>query len=381
MSNVKYPRIHLSLDNCFALKHWPWPRHWGKVVHDIGGIHCIEASTDLEIDPQFCPMEYRRRWVEEMREMGAKYDLQVNAMYSGYATYRSVGLLSPEKSYRDTLMGNYGYATVDIAHDLGANAGSALNAFYEELLDDPDTFRKSEDMLTWYLTRIAQYSGERNVKYCYEQMYTPAQGWWRIKDVERYLKEAQRDAKNALYTTIDTAHFAGHKARVRPSDQVVEECVMKRDSKGVYFPGKIREMIAEGASLKAVKEAMDRYEYMYCDPEDSDVYAWLRRVACYSPCMHLQQTDGARSAHLPFTAVHNATGIIEPKKMFQAIKECYEQPVDPDMPARAEDIHMAFETFFGITMMCDDIIDQLHEQIEYWRAAMPEDGLTVDQLV
>lgn len=382
MNKSKYPRIHLTLDNCFALKRWIKPEEWAKVINDeIGGIKCIEASTDLEIDSQFCPPIYRDEWIDSVEKMHEKYGMKVATFYSGYVTYRSAGLLNWDKMYRDTLLGNYVYPTIDMAHKLNANAGSTLHAFTEAMLEDPVKFLEAENMLTEYLTCASKYSAKNNVKYAYEQMYTPTQGWWRIKDVERYLREVQKRAADGLYVTVDTAHMAGHRARTKPNEDVLQKAIKNKDASKLYLPVTIKQKISKGTNYNTVMKDIERYEYWFCDKKDADVYEWLRKLSCYSPAMHLQQTDGTFSSHAPFTDKYNKTGIIDPVKILEAIKESYDQPIDPTMPKRTEDIYMAFELFFGVTSFREDIIDQVKKSVEYFRKVIPEDGLTVDELL
>jgi hypothetical protein len=55
---------------------------------------------------------------------------------------------------------------------------------------------------------------------------------------------------------------------------------------------------------------MDANPQLFSSAEDGDCYAWLERLGCYSPIVHLEQTDGRSSAHLPFTDDQNRLGKI-----------------------------------------------------------------------
>ena len=71
--------------------------------------------------------------------------------------------------------------------------------------------------------------------------------------------------------------------------------------------------------------------------------------------------------------------VIQSRMVMRAIAECYEKPVDPDMPKRVEDIYLAFEVFFGITDFNENIINSMRESVAYFRELVKKDGETVEK--
>ena len=130
-----------------------------------------------------------------------------------------------------------------------------------------------------------------------------------------------------------------------------------------------------------VHSMLDEYDYWFAEPKDSDVYQWFSRLGCYSPIVHLQQTDGTYSSHKPFTEQYNKSGIIRPKEVFAAIKASYDKEEESGMPPRVNDIYLAFEVFFSVMDATDKIICDLRESVEYWRKDLPRDGMRLDELV
>lgn len=379
MNKSKYPRIYLAMDNCFAIKRWARPSEWARVIsEEIGGITCVQASTDLEIDPQFCPPEYTNRWIQEVRQCERKYGIRLVSFYSGYVTYRSTSLLNWDKSYRDRFRDNYVYKTIDLAKEFDATAGGALQAFTEEVLQHPEKFAEAKATLMDYAIQCAKYSGEKGVHYGFEQMYTPTQGWWRIKDVKKYMRDIYKNAGTPLYTTVDTAHMVGQHLFYHPTDEQFETMIRAHSAQGFRLPDEMVRMVENGTSLDELKRAAERYEYWFSKREDGDLYRWLEEVSCYSPIMHLQQTDGSYSSHRPFTKKFNQNGIVNPRDMLKAIVKCYDKPVDRDMPPRVEDIYLAFEIFFGVTDSKEDVISALRETVAFWRDVIREDGKPAD---
>ena len=86
---------------------------------------------------------------------------------------------------------------------------------------------------------------------------------------------------------------------------------------------------------------MDRYPHLFAAEQDCDLYGWLEQVGCYSPIVHLQQSNGKSSSHLPFTAACNETGIVHPLKVLQAIARSYTKEPRPGMPRRCAEVYLA----------------------------------------
>ena len=78
--------------------------------------------------------------------------------------------------------------------------------------------------------------------------------------------------------------------------------------------------------------------HMFARTEDGDCYAWLRQLGCYSPIVHLQQTDGLVSAHRHFTPENNAWGKIYGKDVLMALRQSYDKPEESGMPERCTQI-------------------------------------------
>ncbi len=379
MTQTEYPRIHLVIDNCFAIKRWVRPSEWMRVIREkIGNINCVQSSTDMEIDPQFCPDDYTRRWIEEVRKCEHYHGLRLVSFYSGYVTYRSASLLNWDKRYRERFRNNYIFKTIDLAGRFKATAGGALQAFPEELLQDPQKYAEAEKLLLDYSVQCADYAAEKNVQYAFEQMYTPTQGWWRIADVKRYMSEVYKTRGNPLYTTIDTAHMAGQSLFQFPTDEQFARVIDAQSAKGLHLPDEMLYMVEKGTTLNELKKAADKYAYWFSGKGDEDLYKWLEEVSCYSPIMHLQQTDGTYSAHRPFVKKYNESGIVKPRKLLESVVKCYDRGNDADMPPKVKDIYLAFEIFFGVTDSTADIISAMKETVEYWREVIREDGKPAD---
>ncbi len=378
---VQYPRIHLTVDNCFAIKRWVEPTEWMRKVRQLGDIRYVQASTDNEIDPSHNTQMFRDEWVAEVKKNEQELGLKVASFYSGYATYRTVGIASLSKSKRRTMIERYFKPTVDVAASLGAQVGNTLSAYSDTALQNPELFRMTTDYIESSLSNMAVYAGNKGVTFGYEQMYTPTQGMWTIDGCISCMRNVYARAQYPMYLTIDTAHQAGQRLFLRPSPDDVMSMVRTGDTRGFRLPDEVVRAVQEQRRTEIIERLLDRYGYWFAQPHDADLFKWLEMLGAYSPVMHLQQTDGTYSSHKPFTAKYNPSGIVKPKDVLSAIARSYERPAPEGMPPRVTDIYLAFELFFGVTESADNIISDMRESVAWWREYIPQDGITVDRLI
>lgn len=378
---IQYPRIHLAVDNCFAIKRWVEPAEWMRKVRQLGDIRYIQASTDNEIDPSHNTQMFRDSWVAEVKKYEQELGLKVASFYSGYATYRTVGIASLSKDKRRAMIERYFKPTVDVAASIGAQVGNTLSAYSDTALQNPELFKLTTDYIESSLAGMTVYAGKKGVTFGYEQMYTPTQGMWTIDDCISCMRNVYARAQFPMYLTIDTAHQAGQSLFMRPAPDEVYSMVKKGDPGPWRLPEEAKKAIRDQQCSDQVEKLLDRYSYWFAQPRDADLFEWLRTLGAYSPVVHLQQTDGTYSSHKPFNAKYNAMGIVKPRDVFAAIARSYEQPALDGLPPRVSDIYLAFELFFGITESADNIISDLCESVAWWREYIPQDGMTVDKLI
>ena len=378
---IQYPRIHLAVDNCFAIKRWVEPAEWMRKVRQLGDIRYIQASTDNEIDPSHNTQMFRDNWVAEVKKYEKELGLKVASFYSGYATYRTVGIASLSKDKRRTMIERYFKPTVDVADSLGAQVGNTLSAYSDTVLQNTELFELTTSYIEGSLANMAVYAHSKGVTFGYEQMYTPTQGMWTIDGCINCMRNVYARARCPMYLTIDTAHQAGQSLFLRPAPDEVHKMVKAGEPGAWRLPEEVKKAIRDRHRPEQVEKLMDRYSYWFAQPLDADLFEWLETLGAYSPVVHLQQTDGTYSSHKPFTAKYNATGIVRPKDVFAAIARSYERPAPEGLPPRVTDIYLAFELFFGITSSADDILSDMRESVMYWREYMPMDGMTVDKLI
>jgi len=380
---MEFPRIYLAADNCFASKRWTIPSSWMSIIKD-GGIRYIEASADNECDPLYSDSEYIRDWLRDVQKNSERLGLEIANLYSGHGTYSTLGLAHTDVRYRDHFLTKWVYALIDNAAYLGANVGFFCHAFDETVLQNPELYRQYQADLLDRFEKIADYAAKKQVIPCVEQMYSPHQYPWRVSDCYDVLKSMSLP----FYITIDVGHQFGQKRFLRPT---AEKLLQAIEEKTPIYAGPyrafqkqyeaIRGKISAKLAIEEILEDCENYGYLFAEEKDSDVYYWLRKLGCYSPIIHLQQTDNTASQHHDFTHENNKTGLISGEKVLKSIYESYLQPQKDDMPPRAKEIFLTLELFYGTAEYNHDIINRYIESAAYWRKFIPEDGLRLDRLI
>jgi len=225
-------------------------------------------------------------------------------------------------------------------------------------------------------------------------MYTPHQIPWTVDGAFKLLQSINSNSGKPFYLTIDVGHQCGQKKFNRPDS----DCIRKAIDVGISEPNslwlgtehawntfksalKMDAKVKENA-LAEIERDINEHSYLFSNSNDSDPYNWVEKLGSYSPIIHLQQTNGNSSSHLPFTDEHNYSGVIKPDKMLNSLVRAYECNGTTEMlPLKCEKIFFTLEIFSSTADINRDIIKRLAESVSYWRKYIPEDGIPLDQLI
>lgn len=386
------PIIYLGIDNCFASKRWVRPAEWARVIRELGLRH-VEASADTECDPLYMGPEFTRDWIEDTRAACEANGIRVNNVYSGHGTYATCGLSHYDPRVTRRFLNDWMKAQVDTAQALNAGFGFFAHGFEELLLQDDALYREKLDELYATLSELSDYAGQKGVEVGIEQMYSPHQPPWRIADAEELMREVYRRSGAPFYITADLGHMNGQQYFQKPDPAYVEQAVLaaregtpiKRlwlgteNAHGLYRRSAAGEMPA-AAAVDAIMADIEAHPHLFAVPEDASNDAWVRRVGCYSPIIHLQQTDGKSSPHWTFTAENNRNGIVRPDAFLKALKASCAQPDDPAMPPKCAAITLTFEPFIATAGNTFDLLDNIAESVSCWRRWIPRDGMRLSEI-
>lgn len=385
-NNVEFPKIYLAVDNCFASKRWTIPADWIRIIKEAG-INCIEASVDNECDPLYSDSSYIKDWINDVQKESENQGVEVTNIYSGHGTYSTLGLSHTDKRCRDKFLNKWMYAFIDNASLLGVNVGFFCHAFDESVLQNPLLYQNYLDDLLERFCRISEHASNKNVIASVEQMYTPHQYPWRINDCYNLMEKINKGG-NPFYITIDVGHQYGQKKFLKPTVETLTRAIEEGNPiyTGSYDSYKKQCSAINGECNKAVAitniiKDCDDYPHLFATCEDSDIYQWLSKLGCYSPIIHLQQTDNTSSSHKDFIDSNNEEGIINGEAVLNAIYDSYMSPVKSGMPPRVDKIYLTMEVFYGTAEYNYTILNRFFESAAYWRKFIPEDGIGLDKLV
>lgn len=397
--NHKMPKIYLAADNCFLSKRHTNPRDWLRLYSELG-IYYAEASADNECDPLYSTPEYTEKWLLEVKAASNEYGVKIANLYSGHGTYATLGLCHTDQSVREHMLCNWLYKMVDKAECLDSGLGFFCHAFDHTVLQSAELYADKVTELTEMLSRLCVYAKEKQFGYLgLEQMYSPHSYPYTVSGTKKLLSDVYNKSGFPLYITIDTGHQSGQIKFLLPDRAALSRYADHYNKTGdTSYINKIwvgtdraHHLLVQAANCKndQVKEALldevysDIYKnkHLFTSPCDGDTYRWLSELGCFSPIIHLQQTDGSKSSHQSFTVDNNRNGMIEGKKCLQAIYESYKQQTGLDMPPVCDKIYLTLELFSGTAQLMSEIFDEVRQSAEYWRRFIPYDGIELDRLI
>ncbi|HVC42012.1 MAG TPA: TIM barrel protein [Candidatus Saccharimonadales bacterium] len=301
-------KVNLGINTCFALKRWPRPADWASVVRNDLGLDLVELSLDLVegIDT----FAGGRDALERHRAALDANRLEVHATFTGLSAYSLDLLMHPDQGRREAAVQWY-RGIIDLTAALGARAtGGHIGA-----MSVPD---------------------------------------W---------KDVQRRAERWEGLRRDLETIAAHASAVGLEYLLVENLVSVREPSTM---AQIEELLTDG-DAEHVPWRLCLDVGHHCVPgtvgAERDPYAWLQRFGGRLAEVQLQQTDGIADHHWPFTAEHNATGLIDPDKVLDALDG-----------AGAGNVDLIFEIIPGFEDPDDRVITDLVESVDLWRRAIDARG-------
>ena len=259
-------RARLGINTGFAVKRWPRPDDWARIVRDELGLDTVELSLDL-IEDLGAPSS-RRSAVSQIRSALDEYGLRAETVFTGLAAY-SLNLLMHPDEVRRRAAADWYLGVVDLAARVGARgAGGHVGAMSVPDWTDPARRAQRWAGLRQSLAEIAAAARSAGLEYLLVENLASPREPSTIAGLETLLTEG------------DAAH-----APVRLCLDVGHQCVP-----GTTGP-------------------------------DRDPYAWLKHFGGRAAEVQLQQSDGLADHHWPFTPERNQVGLIDPGRVLDALAE------------------------------------------------------------
>lgn len=387
------PRIYLAIDNCFAIKRWTEPKEWMRVINDLG-LKYIECVTDIDNEPLLMEPNYRQQWVDEVQNLQAKTGNKVIMMYSNNSTYDTTGLAHPNPDVRNHIINTWFDNFMDMATGINADIGYFVHGIPEKILFDKDAYAKAYENATNSIIEINKRASHKGIgKVAIEQMYTPHQPPFTIQAMKDLMLHVYAESNKELYFTEDVGHHCDK--YMRPTNEELNNAFRRFKKDGyieVWLGSKTAidlfvnsDSTHDGSlsdyTLSKINENMSNNNTMFTLYEDIDCYSWLEEIGCYSPVVHLQQTNGTHSSHKPFTPQYNDTGIIHPVRILEAIKKSYDKPKESGMFAKVNDIYLTFELYASTKDIGYQVLYDMQLSVDYFRQYIPTDGMYLSEIL
>lgn len=256
--------VQLGINTCFAVKRWPRPVDWARVVRDDLGLDLVELSLDLL--EGFETASGRQRVADANRAALSGAGLRAVGTFTGLNAYSHNLLLHPDPLGRAEALAWY-ESVIDLAAALGlAGAGGHVGAFSAPDWSDPAGRAERWAGLKAGLARLSAHARQAGLEYFLVENLVPV----------------REPATMAQVADLLTAGDADHVP--------VGLCV------------DVGHMCVPGTS-----------------GPDRDPYAWLARFGAELLEVQLQQSDAEGDHHWPFTAERNRQGRIEAGRVLETL--------------------------------------------------------------
>lgn len=260
------PHIRLGINTCFAVKRWPEPMNWARLVAEDLGLDAVQLSLDLlpfgfDLAPA---ADYARRAKEAATEFG----IELHSLFTGLGAYSSGLLMSDSPADRASALAWY-RSVIDLAAIAGARgAGGHLGALSVPAASDPAIAYARHEELKRSMVHLADAAADAGLDHLQFENLTVIREYGHSLEEARDLEHSLRDCRVPWVLCLDVGH-----------------------------PG----------ALPA-------------DSESNDVAAWLKEPWLSTPVVQLQQAPAGSDAHGPFTLAANANGLVKRDEVLDAIE-------------------------------------------------------------
>ena len=295
-------KIHLGINNCFAVKRWPEPGAWARIIRETLDLELVQFCWDL-LDPR-TKESAKSENTQEILDAAEKFNLEISSTFTGLSAYSANLLLHPNKAMREDAHAWYEQA-IELSAKMGAKAtGGHFGAY--SCGDYANSERKSylEDRLIESVTPLSTLAKTQGLEQLlWEPMPLLREAPATIEEAERLYEKVNRRSAVPIRFCLDLGH----------------QCTAGAES------------------------------------SDRDPYEWLKRIGHICPCIHLQQTDGDGDHHWPFSEEYNAGGIIHPEKVIESLEK-----------SGAREVQLIFEVIHPFEEVEDQVLADLAASVKYW---------------
>jgi len=154
--------MDVGVNLCFAIKRWPEPEQWARIVREELGVASVQFTMDL-IDPWW-PADLRAAMAARARSEAGARGIAIHSVQIGLAGYTYNGLLHPDPAARG-IAEDWWRRSIDMASELGARAvGGPVGALSVADAASPERRAALYDEVVARLGHLAGHAAEAGLE-------------------------------------------------------------------------------------------------------------------------------------------------------------------------------------------------------------------------
>lgn len=298
--------FRLGMNTYFAIKRWPEPEVWLRMIKEDFGLDIAQFDLDL-LDPRTTEPA-KSIQTQKIKANAEKYKVQIQGTFTGGVGYHQSLLLHPNYEMRVDAL-DWFINGVKIAQQIGAESFGAMFGGLS----------------------VKDFSNEKKKNFLISEL------------------------KFALHVIAEHAKAAGLKYILIEPSPVPREIPSSLDETIHLY-----EFFNEDSPLpiEYLFDVGHACSYL-ADDQESDPYLWIKKIGKLCKVIHLQQTNGKGDCHWSFTKENNKLGIIDADKVLDAIDNL-----------GVKEMYLIFELVHAFEANEQNVFDQVRESAEYWQKAI-----------
>src|SRR5712691_2971808 len=196
--------LHLGINTCFAVKRWPEPEQWVRIVKDELGLDCCQFSLDL-VDP-LLDEAVTLPYADAVREVAAARGLFIHSTFTGLAAYSWSQLLHPQQGMRAAAMRWYERA-IDFTARLGASGmGGHIGAFSVQDAMNQERKEMLLHELQERLSALSRYAAGKGLSHLLFENMAVTREWGYSIEEAQWLTNLNTNGGAPFVLCLDVGH-------------------------------------------------------------------------------------------------------------------------------------------------------------------------------
>lgn len=301
--------MELGVNTVFAIKRWPDPYDWAKIVARDFGVNIVQVSTD-SLDPNW-PEQTALRWAERVKDACQNFGIKIDSFFNGFGGYLNAMALNDDIEVRAHAL-RWVHRAVNLSGVMGAEAfGAYAGALSAPTAKSPQARERAFDQAAEFWAHVAVLAKRAGLTHI---LFEPT-------PVEREIPHGVEESLRLVHRVSEISSKIG-----------------------------------------GVPAFLNFDVGHVSDPTNpvtpQDVLSMLGEVILDTKVVHVQQTDGKYDRHWPFTEEFADQGIVVPQNIVSLIEH-----VAPEIRVILELIHFPEEPD-------ENVLHDWKTSCRVWRDAM-----------